>query len=51
MLRIGEPPEEKEFGLGKRLVVTVGVVEFVMGPGSLEVVLTMGSGLDFAEDT
>ena len=50
MLRVGELPEI-EFGLGKRLVVTVGVVEFVAGPGSRETVLTMGSGFDFVDDT
>ena len=40
-----------EFGLGKRLVDTE-VVEFVVGPGSRDGVLTMGSVFDFVvEDT
>jgi hypothetical protein len=51
LLRVRELPEDMEFNLGKRLVVTVGVVEFVVGPGSREAALTMGLKFDFVEDT
>lgn len=48
LLRAGENPEEVEFGLGKRLVVTEGgtSIGVGVGPGSRETI-----GLGFVEDT